>query len=83
MDLKQFHNDDYQNRKGNYPKSNIPTTINAYENALEFSFKNTDEKTAELFVKKFCSNNGLSPVSLSCSQDGDYTNDWVIVFIKF
>jgi hypothetical protein len=83
MDLSKFDNDDYQNRKGGYPKSNIPTSINSGSNSLEFSFKNTDEVTSEKFVVKFCSNNGLTPTSIKCSQDGDYQNDWVIVFTKF
>lgn len=83
MDLKQFATDDYQKRGGGYPKSNIPTSIDASDTQLEFSFKNTDEETGKKFVSSFCSKNGLTPKSISSCQDGDFHNDWIVVSVKF
>lgn len=83
MILQQFATDDYQKRRGNYPKSNVPTSIDAYNDTLEFSFKNTDEETDKKFVVSFCSKNGLVTKSISSCQDGDFHNDWIIVTAKF
>lgn len=77
--LERYTTEDYQNRKGNYPKSNVPTSIELEDNTLLFNFKNTDETTAENFVKGFCLNRNLVIESIKTFQDGDFQNDWVIV----
>lgn len=83
MNLERFTNEDYQNRKGNYPKSNIPVSIEAGNDFLEFSFKNTDEATGVKWVQRFCSNHNLETVGIKAFQDGDYQNDWIIVKAEF
>lgn len=83
MHLEQFATDDYQKRRGNYPKPNVPTSIDAYNDVLEFSFKNTDEDAGKKFVMSFCSKNDLVTKSITSCQDGDFQNDWIIVTAKF
>lgn len=88
--LRETETEDYQNRRGSYPSSDKPDTINLYHNSnycetiLTFSFKNTTQKTAEKFVIMFLENKGLSGYEkVSSYQDGDYENDWVIVDAKY
>ena len=81
--LKSFETDDYQNRNGDYPKSDIPDSISYYKFGLEFYFKNTSEKSAKNWVKTFCDKNGLVPTSIDAWQDGDYQDDWVVCEADF
>lgn len=83
MNLERFNNSDYQNRKGNYPKAGIPTSVEEVDGKLEFDFKNTAEDVALKFVKNFCSTNQLVPSEVKAFQDGDFENDWVLVVAKF
>ena len=79
IDLKKYETDDYQNRGGNYPKSDIPDTIRAYKNSLEFSFKNTFESDGEYWVKDFAITEELPIKNIESRQDGDYQDDWIMV----
>jgi hypothetical protein len=77
--LKAMATDDYQNRNGNYPKSDIPDSIQVcvFDNEviINASFKNTDETTAKNWLKTKLSNYKIS--KLTSAQTGDYHNDWV------
>ena len=84
----QFATDDYQKRNGNYPKSNMPDTINVNQNdvgvAMYFSFKNTDETTAKRWVeRKYVSQiqSKFPDVKslVTAQQSGDYQDDWIDV----
>lgn len=88
--LKILHNDDYQNRKNNYPKSDIPTSINVQNDSIVLSFKNTSETIAKRFAEnliKAKSGELKIPKSLKIDiktyQDGDYHDDWVNAEINF
>ncbi len=91
-ELKKLETADYQNRKGAYPKSNIPDSIKFYDENdgayLEIDFKNTSEQEAidwfnsskEInIINKFKANYNIE---LSAHQDGDYADDWVKLTVK-
>jgi len=91
-DLKKLINTDYQTRKGDYPKSNIPDSIdvNITNNSasVEFAFKNTSEddantlyeKSKELkIINKFSKEYNITT---STQQDGDYPDDWVLFIVS-
>ena len=79
IDLKKYETDDYQNRDGNYPESDIPDTIRAYNNSLEFSFKNTSESAGKYWVEDFARTEGLPIKNIESWQDGEYQDDWIMV----
>lgn len=88
--LNGFVTNDYQNRKGNYPISNVPDSISfgdSKENkhmSLTMDFKNTTEKKAENFLRSFLAEKGITePFECEVMQDGDYKDDWVIVTATF
>ena len=81
--LKALQTDDYQNRKGNYPKDGVADMIQYWDNSLSFEFKNTDERGAERWVKNFLSGKNLSPKKIKAEQTGDYRDDWVTVTANF
>lgn len=81
--LKALVTDDYQNRRGNYPKDGVADTIQYWDNNLSFEFKNTDERSAERWVKNFLSGKNLSPKKIKAEQTGDYQDDWVTVTANF
>lgn len=81
--LKALETEDYQNRKGNYPKDGIADSISYYSMNLQFEFKNTDNRTAERWVKNFLSGKNLSPNKINAEQTGDYQDDWVTVTATF
>lgn len=91
-ELKQLETDDYQNKKGNPPKSNVPVSIEFCKNKdgvqLDFDFKNTSELEVKdwfksskeaLIVNKFKSEFNIK---VDAYQDGDYPNDWVKLVVK-
>lgn len=39
--FKHLNTEDYQNRDGKYPKSNIPVSVKVYDDSIELLFKNT------------------------------------------
>jgi len=85
MTLEQYNNEDYQNRGGNYPKSNKPVSIEAYKNELTFSFKNTNESDSIKAVKKTTTYKEISEkykVTINAYQTGDFQDDWVDVVCK-
>lgn len=82
--LKKLNNDDFQNRKGNYPRSDIPDSIRYSHQEIVFTFKNTDESTCENFVKRFMKTKEAElkipkkyKPEIKTYQDGDYQDDWV------
>lgn len=79
---KHLATDDYQNRNGNFPKSDIPTSITVSDDKIQLSFKSTTEKNALKFAEKFVSSNIKEKVVMSARQDGDYEDDWVDVDIR-
>lgn len=86
--LKTLNNQDYQNRKGNYPKSDIPTDIRVQSNEIIISFKNTSEEIAKRFAEnllKAKSGELKIPKNMNINirtyQDGDYHDDWVCATI--
>ena len=81
--LKALETEDYQNRKGSYPKDGIADSISYYSMNLQFEFKNTDNQTAERWVKNFLSGKNLSPNKINAEQTGDYQDDWVTVTATF
>jgi hypothetical protein len=91
-ELKKLETSDYQNRKGEYPSSNVPDSIKFYDKedgaSLEIDFKNTSEQEAidwfnsskeANIVNKFKANYNME---LSAYQDGDYPDDWVKLTVK-
>lgn len=88
LNLNRFCNDDYQRRGSEYPKSDIPVSINYVKinelrQKLVFSFKNTTEEVAKNYVKRFCQKESLNPTEINCEQTGDFANDWVDVTAIF
>lgn len=81
--LKALETEDYQNRRGNYPKDGIADSISYWTSNLSFEFKNTDERTSERWVKNFLSGKNLSPKKIKAEQTGDYQDDWVTVTATF
>lgn len=80
--LSKLATNDFQNRGGRRPVSNIPVTIEAYEDSLDFSFKNTTEDDAMDFVKRYLIDKVPYSMKITqASQEGDYTNDWVNVYV--
>lgn len=83
----KFDTEDYQRRDGSYPQSGVPDSVHAgaYEGEvwLEFMFKNTSEKAAKAWAKKFMDSKKLPYTSIESSQDGDYHDDWVSVEAKY
>jgi hypothetical protein len=79
IDLNQFVTDDYQNRRGDYPAAGKPVSIEAYENTLDFSFKNTSEQMGRKWVERFAKQHDLPIESIDSWQDGDYQDDWIVV----
>ena len=79
--FKHLSTDDYQKRDGAYPVSDIPTDIRVQDDYIIFSFKNTSEGTARAFAKMFAGHNKIQFSKIDSSQDGDYEDDWVEVFL--
>lgn len=88
-DILSLHTDDYQNRGGNYPKDGIPVSIDVFDSddeivSITASFKNTSETEAREYIeRKFLPKLDTSlNTKVSTSQDGDYHDDWVNVYIE-
>lgn len=83
--LLGLETDDFQNRKGDYPKSDIPDTISTSEEGskfiVELSFKNTSEKDALKWSLKYLIKKGFVIDSSETYQDGDFEDDWVMVVV--
>jgi len=91
-ELKKLETTDYQNKKGEYPSSNVPDSIKFFDEkdgaSIEFDFKNTSEQEAiDWFktskevniVNKFKANYNIE---ITAHQDGDYADDWVNLTVK-
>ena len=80
--------EDYQNRRGQYPASDVPDTINVfeYDNKIfvEFSFKNTSEFFADRWVCNYLKNKfDVYPFKINTYQNGIYQNDWVVTQVQY
>ena len=80
--------EDYQNRRGQYPASDIPDTINVFEHDnkifVEFSFKNTSEFFADRWVCNYLKNKfDVYPFKINTYQNGIYQNDWVVTQVQY
>ena len=80
--------EDYQNRRGQYPTSDVPDTINVfeYDNKIfvEFSFKNTSEFFADRWVCNYLKNKfDVYPFKINTYQNGIYQNDWVVTQVQY
>ena len=92
--LLKLKNDDYQKRGGNYPKPNIPDSIdvdiNVVTNCMSvmFAFKNTSEDDAYAWYEKskeFKVINKYAPeytITTETQQDGDFSDDWVSITVS-
>src|SRR5574344_3075003 len=91
-ELKKLETSDFQDRKDEYPVSNIPDSIKYQELnngvCVGFEFKNTTEQEAiawfsnskeSLIFNKFKTNYNLE---VQVKQDGDYPNDWIVLKVK-
>ena len=80
--------EDYQNRRDQYPASDVPDTINVfeYDNKIfvEFSFKNTSEFFADRWVCNYLKNKfDVYPFKINTYQNGIYQNDWVVTQVQY
>ena len=80
--------EDYQNRRGQYPTSDVPDTINVFEHDnkifVEFSFKNTSEFFADRWVCNYLKNKfDVYPFKINTYQNGIYQNDWVVTQVQY
>ena len=80
--------EDYQNRRGQYPTSDVPDTINVFEHDnkifVEFSFKNTSEFFADKWVCNYLKNKfDVYPFKINTYQNGIYQNDWVVTQVQY
>ena len=78
--LKSLATDDYQNRDGDYPRSNVADTVAVSPAYISCEFKNTSENSAARWLESFLSRNGVKVniKDIDTWQDGDYEDDWVI-----
>ena len=84
MSFLEFTNlatDDYQKRDGAYPKSNVPDSIDVYDDYMLFSFKNTSERSGREFAEMFALRNKIQFKTIDSNQSGDYEDDWIEVFL--
>ena len=79
---EKYDRRDYQNRKGNYPRGDIPdmSTLlfdeNSGEISLEFEFKNDSETAKKWAEKNFPGKN------IEAGDIGDYYGDWATVTVS-
>ncbi|RLA82656.1 MAG: hypothetical protein DRG78_06620 [Epsilonproteobacteria bacterium] len=91
-ELLKLKNNDYQTRKGDYPKSNIPDSIDVNitkkSTIVEFTFKNTTENDAINWYDKSKEYKTIQnyskdyDIQITTEQDGDYPDDWVLLSIS-
>lgn len=88
--LMHMSTDDYQNRKGNYPRSDMPDTIDVYNDSetiiVRADFKNTSEQIAEAWLRRTLRvkvGGAANQARYSTSQTGDYHDDWVCAEAEF
>lgn len=84
MNYLELINKDFQDRKGNYPESDVPTDIMEATDGLVFAFKNTTRESAEGWTANYLDSKGLNPIKIHSYQAGDYRDDWVevIAYLK-
>lgn len=91
---ERLNKDDYQNRAGDYPKSDIPVSISCKQSEEDIEvkvyFKSTTIDSANGWVEKsdeyrlleiFAKDSGYS-LKIESYQDGDYQDDWIKTVIK-
>lgn len=78
---EKYDRRDYQNRKGNYPRGDIPDSSellfdeNSGEISLEFEFKNNSEIATKWAAKNFPGK------TIDADDIGDYYGDWATVTV--
>lgn len=84
--IMNLQTDDYQNRRGDYPSSNVPDSIQVYNNGkfieIECEFKNTEERVAENWLDNKLTEIGIQEFKIGTSQNGDYQGDWVLSYTR-
>ena len=86
-DILELETEDYQHRRGNYPKSDVADSIRVEEQSygifeIEADFKNTSEDSAKRWLERFVEKHDLTIVKAAeACQDGDYQNDWVRAWV--
>lgn len=82
-DYEAIATNDFQNRHGSSPRSNVPDTIrvDAYSHRVEmiFSFHHTRQPAAESWVANYLTAQRLPYDEITSMQSGDYEDDWVEV----
>ena len=87
-EILELATEDYQHRRGGYPKSGEADTIDVDENndstfTIEAYFKNTSEDEAKRWIERFAEKNDLIIVKAADAvQEGDYEDDWVRAWVK-
>lgn len=88
--LRQLETSDYQNRRGNYPSSNVPDCIDVYQDQTSLTvraiFKNTSEKVAEKWLRQHLMvkvGDVSTKADYQTYQSGNYQDDWVTSEVTF
>ena len=80
-ELKELETDDFQNRKGAYPKSGIPDSIRVNKRGsniiVSIEFNNTSGDQAKEWFKSNFEINQDEILNINTEQTGDYWDDWV------
>jgi len=80
-ELKELETDDFQNRKGAYPKSGIPDSIRVNKRGsniiVSIEFKNTSGGQAKEWFKNNFEISQDEILNINTQQTGDYWDDWV------
>ena len=81
--LRSLETEDFQNRRGNYPREGIPDTITFRDDGdryrLTAAFKNTSVGVAKSWLSSYLSGEGLKPNEVTANQAeySGYLDDWV------
>lgn len=79
--LKELETDDYQGRRGSYPKANVADDIRVNDKTVTCEFKNTTEESARKWLKNFLEGKGfVIKGKVESYQSGDYHDDWVTAY---
>jgi len=86
-ELKKLETDDYQNRKGAYPKNGIPDSIRVNKKGsniiVSIEFKNTSGDQAKKWFKSNFEISQDEIININTEQTGDYWDDWVTLEVTY
>jgi hypothetical protein len=74
--------DDFQHRDGGKARPGVPSEIEVLDDHVAFVFRDTDPEAARAWVQAFVTSNELPGGLAGTSQDGDYRNDLISVYVK-